>query len=357
MRQNLVLAFLLVAQLILFLSIPTKKVSSQSYIQTCSSFLPDETSTCGSGNSSTGPCDTSQVSHAGSTNGPGMLSLHRTAIITCKVGDGTTCNDVVEQVYNTFDDSVDCCGAYPDLCPCIITGNACTGPRPCCTGYCDSVTGNCAACGSNGSLCSSNSGCCSGYCDQYTGFCQACAGNGDYCQTSSDCCTSGAVCSYNQCYDPCNFGWPEGSACYDDSDCYCNLWCNTNFWPGQCQRPSCPILIDINGDGFSLTNSVNGVPFDFKGDGAQQQLSWTAANSDDAWLVLDRNGNGTIDNGSELFGNLTPQPIPPAGIKLNGFAALAEYDKTANGGNGDGVIDSRDGIFLALRLWQDRIIT
>lgn len=115
-----------------------------------------------------------------------------------------------------------------------------------------------------------------------------------------------------------------------------------------------PIILDMDGDGVSLTSARDGVRFDIGDDGKLDRVSWTQSQSRSMWLTLDRNRNGKVDDGKELFGNATPQQIPPPGHFKNGFLALAAFDTLEKGGNGDGILSASDSIFAELRAWQDR---
>jgi hypothetical protein len=121
--------------------------------------------------------------------------------------------------------------------------------------------------------------------------------------------------------------------------------------------PNCadPILVNPQGDGLHLTSAENGVLFDIDADGTLDRVPWTEPGSDDAWLAMDRNGNGIIDNGSELFGNRTPafagQSEP---VARNGFQALDFLHGLDYGHNvDDGVLDARDEVFRRLLVWRD----
>jgi hypothetical protein len=157
---------------------------------------------------------------------------------------------------------------------------------------------------------------------------------------------SGGSCPSNECNEG-GQGGPVDYCLYPGSGCPGN-YDNT----GACCQPHnpSPIIIDVDGSGFHLTNASDGITFDFYGTGHSITTSWTASGSTNAWLVLDRNSNGIIDDAREMFGNITAQP---PSVDANGFLALALYDKPDNGGNGDGQISSQDAIFSSLRLWQD----
>jgi trimeric autotransporter adhesin len=105
-----------------------------------------------------------------------------------------------------------------------------------------------------------------------------------------------------------------------------------------------PLVFDLDGDGVETINVSAGIKFDQNADGVKTATGWVSA--DDAFLVLDRNGNGVIDNGRELFGDSTQ--LADGSLADDGFAALAGQDS-----NGDGVIDAADANFSKLRLWRD----
>jgi len=117
-----------------------------------------------------------------------------------------------------------------------------------------------------------------------------------------------------------------------------------------CCTCDCPLIVDTSGNGFDLTSALSGVNFDIRGNGTPTQMAWTAPGAQNAFVCLP-DSNGACDDGKDLFGNYTPQPPSQT---PNGFLALAVYDLPGNGGNGDGIIDSRDAIFSRLRLWIDR---
>jgi len=124
--------------------------------------------------------------------------------------------------------------------------------------------------------------------------------------------------------------------------------------PANCACRYSALVINLYGGAVDLTNVQNGVDFDLDAEGlGMQKVSWTMATTQGAFLFLDRNGNGVVDNGLELFGNLTPQLPSPTDPDRNGFLGLARYDRGELGGNGDGVIDSKDAVFASLRLWRD----
>jgi hypothetical protein len=132
--------------------------------------------------------------------------------------------------------------------------------------------------------------------------------------------------------------------------CCENLHCNEGS--GTCTPYSSPILIYLtsNSSNYELTSMNDGVLFDINADGDLEQVSWTEPTEDVAFLVLDRNGNGVVDSGAELFGDST---VKSSGARaLNGFDALLDLDGGA--GVSDGKIDARDAIYAQLRLWLDR---
>ena len=154
-----------------------------------------------------------------------------------------------------------------------------------------------------------------------------------------DSCDGTWYCDGTECpLPPPNYECPGGSY----------IQCTASGW--QCVSQGSPIIIDTKGEGFHLTNLQNGVKFAFFPGKTPVQMSWTNATYSNGFLVLDRNGDGMINDGSELFGSEAPQP---ANTHPNGFNALAVYDLSANGGNANGMIDPGDAVWSQLRVWID----
>lgn len=138
-----------------------------------------------------------------------------------------------------------------------------------------------------------------------------------------------------------------------DDDAYCDAYCWTSCISGQCPsgHPGCPVILDLNRQGIRLTNLEQAVHFDIDADGIPDHMTWTTGGDGDGFLVLDRNGNGLIDDGSELFGNATL--LSNGKRAANGYLALADFDRFENGGNGDNQLTANDTIYRDLQIWID----
>lgn len=121
------------------------------------------------------------------------------------------------------------------------------------------------------------------------------------------------------------------------------------YWNGfECTNAVTPIIISLApGAQYELTSAADGVVFDGNGDGIPEQIAWTPPDSKIAFLAMDRDGDGKITSGKELFGGHT---IPGVG---SGFDALGEMAMQMNGGIRSGSVTSDDPLFSRLLLWTD----
>jgi len=105
-----------------------------------------------------------------------------------------------------------------------------------------------------------------------------------------------------------------------------------------------PIMLDLDGDGVQTVSAFNGVRFDINATGEEQRIGWISRT--DGLLAMDHNGDGLINDGSELFGAATR--LPSGERAGDGFAAMATQDS-----NGDGLLDASDANWSRLRVWVD----
>src|SRR5258706_3234623 len=108
-----------------------------------------------------------------------------------------------------------------------------------------------------------------------------------------------------------------------------------------------PIFINLDNVPYQLTGAESPVLFDIAGTGTRIPIGWTAPGTNQAFLWMDRDHDGVVSGGAELFGTATE--LRNGHRAANGFEALREFAM-----NGDGVIDANDAVWPQLLLWTDR---
>lgn len=181
--------------------------------------------------------------------------------------------------------------------------------------------------------------------------------------------SSGSVCSENNWFDE-HAPWDgtlqcggEGATCYRgrvyassvntvfaESEtgthqiCFGGTGCTVDCSFEQEPLPGCPIVLNPGRGSWQLSDAD--VLFDLDADGNWDLMGWTGRGGALAFLVIDNNANGVIDDGSELFGIGTL--LPNGQRAANGFESLRQHDA-----NADGLIDASDAIWSSLLLWTD----
>jgi len=107
---------------------------------------------------------------------------------------------------------------------------------------------------------------------------------------------------------------------------------------------SSPIVLDLDGGGIATRGIGQGAFFDFDGNGFAERTGWVGTG--EGILVRDRNGDGRITDGGELFGDRTK--LQDGSLAQDGYQALRALDA-----NGDGAVDVQDVAWSELRIWRD----
>lgn len=136
----------------------------------------------------------------------------------------------------------------------------------------------------------------------------------------------------------------------DDTNSHVTNLCPAPYAPVGC--PECdPIVMPLtNVQSFKLTDAANGVSFDLDGDGTLERIAWTSPDAQLAFLAIDRNSNGKIDNGTELFGGKTVPGQNTGFAALNSLMPHATHDLAQGGATR---IDANGPIWSHLLLWHD----
>jgi hypothetical protein len=154
------------------------------------------------------------------------------------------------------------------------------------------------------------------------------------------------------------------SACKPDRSAIGKAQCEANandggiggyhIWAGECcaneygccpgEECNTPLVLSFGGEAVRYSAASAHVTFDLSGHQQSQRFDWPTAAT--PWLAMDRDGNGRIDDGGELFGSATM--LSSGALATNGFAALSDLDD-----NRDGAVDARDAVWSRLSVWRD----